>query len=281
MKKNEIYTIITTSFKKIEKSFQKIIVDFQTEDIQHFRSEIKKLRAFFRLLHMESNGTPIFKVTRKINIFYGYVGIIRNLQLHLEKVNHYFENFEENIPSPYLIKLEKELDYWKQHTREFIEPQNNFYNDEDEILAALPDKLTKESIKKFIHYTTNELHNLSIAPEGDQLLHHLRKCLEDIIYNWPFVQPYYISVSAHLPDREEVESLIAILGSFTDKCIDIKLIQTYQDDSTKNDELVLQKIIHTWKIQKREIKQIMYDWLDLILSRQNKVKEIMSLHGHD
>ena len=54
--------------------------------------EIKKLRAFFHLLDMEKGGAGYIKITRKMKTFYGYIGIIRNIQLHLVKINDYCEN---------------------------------------------------------------------------------------------------------------------------------------------------------------------------------------------
>jgi CHAD domain-containing protein len=117
MKKDEIYSVVENTFKKIDKLFRKIIIDFSTEDIQEFRLEIKKLRAFFNLLDMDGNGDIQYKATREMKTFYGYIGIIRNLQLQLEKVNNYFENSTENIPTTYIVKLEKELEYWKKNTK--------------------------------------------------------------------------------------------------------------------------------------------------------------------
>ena len=117
MKKDEINTVVKNSFKKIDKLFHKIIIDFETEDIQGFRVEIKKLRAFFHLLDMEGNGTVQFKITRKMKTFYGYIGIIRNVQLHLEKIKSYCENSTENLPVSYVAKLEKRTGILEKNTK--------------------------------------------------------------------------------------------------------------------------------------------------------------------
>jgi hypothetical protein len=281
MKKDEINTVIKNSFKKIDKLFHKVIFDFETENIQQFRMEIKKLRAFFHLLDMEARGAIPFKITRKMKTFYGYIGIIRNIQLHLKKITSYCEYSTENVPVSYATTLEKELEYWKKNTREFMDFHNNFYNDEDKIIEGLPDKLRKSSIKKFVHHIADELQKL-LVHSADETLHSIRKLLEDIVYNWASVQPYFIPLSAGLSREEEIESLIEMLGTFRDKCIDVTLLQTYYEDSPEHGEIVLQNIIHTWKVQKQELRQIIFDWLDLIQLRPGNIQGVTLLAtGHD
>src|SRR5450432_3386072 len=126
MRKDEINTVVKNIFKRIDKLFHKIIIDFTTEDIQKFRIEIKKLRAFFHLLDMEINKVVQFRITGKIKTFYEYTGIIRKLQLHLEKVNNYFEYSNENIPLCYIAIVRKDLEYWKKNAKEFMDLHNNF-----------------------------------------------------------------------------------------------------------------------------------------------------------
>jgi len=281
MKKDEISIIVKNSFKRIDKLFHKIIIDFETEDIQEFRMEIKKLKSFFHLLDMEGNGDLHFKLTRKMKTFYGYIGIIRNTQLHLKKINSYCEDSMESVPISYTAKLEKELEYWKKHAKEFMDFHNNFHNDEDHIISALPDKLRKGSIKKFVEYIVYELRKLLIHSD-DETLHGTRKLLEDIVYNWAVVQPYFVSRSACLSSEEGIESLIEMLAAFRDKCIDVILLQTYYDDLTDHDKIILQKIIYIWNLQKQELREIIYEWLDLIQLRPRKEKRLTSIYtGND
>ena len=108
----------------------------------------------------------------------------------------------------------------------------------------------------------------------DETLHSIRKLLEDIVYNWASVQPYFVPLSAGLSRGEEIESFIEMLGTFRDKCIDVTLLQTYYEDSTEHDAIVLQNIIHAWNTQKQELRQIIFDLLDLIQLRPQKVKSL-------
>jgi len=265
MKKNEIKEVITSHFKKIDKLFHEIIIGFEIEDIHKFRTQIKKLRAFLHLLNMEVEEVLKIKITKKMKTFYGYIGIIRNLQLHLKNINSYFENSTDKIPKAYTATIEKEIEYWKENTKEVIDFHNNFYNDEEKITSELPDKLRKQSIKKFIQYMVYELHNKLIRLNDDETLHSIRKLLKDILYNWTYVQPYIAPLSPGLSQEEEIGSFIEMLGVFCDKYIGLTLIQKYNNDSAEDEEkIVLEEIIHTWSTEKQELKEIICSKLELL-----------------
>ena len=265
MKKNEIDEVITSHFKKIDKLFPEIITGFKIEDIHKFRTEIKKLRAFLHLVNMEVDVGLEIKITKKMKTFYGYIGIIRNLQLHLKNINSYFENSIDKIPKAYTATIEKEIKYWKENTKEFIDFHNNFPNDEEKITSELPDKLRKQSIKKFIQYMVYELHNKLIRLNDDETLHSIRKLLKDILYNWTYVQHYIAPLSSGLSQEEEIGSFIEMLGAFCDKCSGLTLIQKYNNDSAEDEEkIVLEKIIQTWSTEKQELKEIICSKLELL-----------------
>ena len=266
MKKNEIEEVITSHFKKIDKLFPEIIIDFKIEDIHKFRTEIKKLRAFLHLLNMEVDEGLQIKITKKMKTFYEYIGIIRNLQLHLKNINSYFENSNYKIPKAYTATIEKEIEYRKENTKEFINSHNNFYDDDEEkITSHLPDKLRKQSIKKFIQYMVYELHNKLIRLNDDETLHSIRKLLKDILYNWTYVQPYIAPLSPGLSQEKEIGSFIEMLGVFCDKYIGLTLIQKYNNDSAEDEEkIVLEEIIHTWNTEKQELKEIICSKLELL-----------------
>ena len=86
----------------------------------------------------------------------GILGIIQNFE-QLKKTNESVNDF----PAIYPNMLERELEYWKKLSKDFIDSNYDFISDRKEILATLPDKLTKKSIHKFIHYTLYELSLIS------------------------------------------------------------------------------------------------------------------------
>ena len=59
MKEKEIVEIIEDRFKKIDTLAHIILNDFDEEAIHDLRVEVKKLRAFLRLLDIKKDGEPI------------------------------------------------------------------------------------------------------------------------------------------------------------------------------------------------------------------------------
>ncbi|HET7118296.1 MAG TPA: hypothetical protein VFI29_17495, partial [Hanamia sp.] len=76
--------------------------------------------------------------------------------------------------------------------------------DEKEIVATLPDKLSKESIKKFIHYTLYELQMLS-GRTDDAALESIRKFLEDIFYNLVYIKSFFTDQQSSQFDEEVIK----------------------------------------------------------------------------
>jgi len=265
MKKNEIEEVINNHFKVIDRLFHKIIVEFETEDIQQFRSEVKKLRSFLHMLDMEPSDRIPFKIPKKLKTFYGYMGIIRNLQLQSKRVNIYLENSTTHIPVSYLETLNKEIEDWKKNAIVLMNPDNNFYDDEKQIIEVIPDKLRKKSIRKFIQYILFELQKLIIRLDDGEALHSTRKLLKDVLYNWIFINEFIDSLPIGLSKEEETRSYIEMLGHFRDKCIALVLLQTYYSDSMGNDEKkILQQIELNWQQEKQDLRKMIYDKLSLV-----------------
>ncbi|HET7116933.1 MAG TPA: hypothetical protein VFI29_10610, partial [Hanamia sp.] len=138
MRKEEINEFIKDRFKKMNKYFRKAIDNFESEDIRKFRIEIKKLKVFLHLLSMESEDGFSYRITKRMKTIYGYLGIIQNFQLQLKATNEFVKNNLNSVPLMYLNNIEKELEYWKKCSRDFIDKDFDFFIDEKEIVATLP-----------------------------------------------------------------------------------------------------------------------------------------------
>lgn len=264
MKKNEIREEVDNYFKKIEKSFDKVVVHFNVDDIQQFRVEIKKLRSFFHLLDMEAGGNTHFKITPKMKTFYGYAGIIRNLHLLLFTINNHFEYSTDKDLISFINKLEKEINYWEKNTKGFVDEHKMFYMDEEKTLARLPEKLKRRSIKKFTGYLSYEIQTF-LTRFDDEKLNSIRKLLEDILYNWRYLQLYTDILPHELKHEREIQSLVNYLSDFRDKCAAITILDTYYNDSESDEEkVVLANIIKLYKEHKNDLKKIICSRLELI-----------------
>jgi CHAD domain-containing protein len=261
MKQKKIAAVINKRFKKTDKVFCKIISGFEMESIHEFRTEIKKLRAFFRLLNVEINDDSKLKIPKKMKAFYGYAGTIRNLQLQLKNIFAYSQYIATETYIDYLKKI---IEKWEGNAIEFTGPENNFYRDEKKIIQNLPGKLRKASVKKFLRNKMNELASLVKDLPDDDVLHSIRKLLKDILYNWAFIKRYCKLLPSVFSEEEKIKSFTELLGLFLDKRIGINLLETYCRDCEENGLFIekeineLQEIEGRWRREKQELAQIIY-----------------------
>jgi CHAD domain-containing protein len=265
MKSDEIQVAVKEHFKIIDRLFHKIIIDFNSEDIRELRIEIKKLRSLLRLLNMESVTGYRFRITKKLKTFYGYIGIIRNLQLHVKNINTYCMNSASPIPELYLLKIEKEIQYWKTNAKNFMDLESDFYNDEETMLSELPVRLKKISVKRFLEYVFHELTVLLKHSDDDEILHSIRKLLQDVVYNLSFIHDYIAALPDGMRDEVKTLSCVELLETLRDKCIDLVLLKTYvDDDCTIDEKKVLQQIDCAWQKEKEEVREKIYQSLNTI-----------------
>ena len=240
MKKSEIDKILEKRFKKIEKYFHRSIASFETEYIEAFRTEIRKLKVFLHLVNMESDDGLSYRITKRMKTLYGYFGIIRNLQTQFSKMEKHAEDPTQKAPEGYINILEKELLYWKTLILDFQDAGYSFDNDKQEIAATLPDKLKKKSIKKFVNYTLYELNTLSDRTDDDAL-DSIRKFLEDIYYNYDILGPFFNKQQAKVFDRKAIYECLELFDDFRNRCMSLVLLQTFVNDGL--DELEKQSLV--------------------------------------
>jgi hypothetical protein len=254
MKKEEIDEFVEDAFKKIDKHFHKAIDNFETEHIRKFRTEIKKLKVFLHLLNMESGNGFSFRITKRLKTIYGYLGIIQNFQQQLKKTNEYVKKSASNIPVCYVNMLEKELEYWKKLSKDFVDASYDFSNDEKEIITTLPDKLTKKSIQKFIHYTLYELQEIS-GHLSDDSLDNARKFMEDIYYNYALIKPFITPQQTSLFDEKVVGECLELFNNYRDKCMALALLQTFGVEAlNEHEKQLLKQMENDWLREKKELK---------------------------
>ncbi len=178
---------------------------------------------------MESPSGFQIKLSKKMKTFYGYAGIIRNLQLHNQNIENICKTPGKKYPELYLKKI-KEIKKWEQRTRDFINDDNNFLNDEEKNLNELPAKLTKELIKKFLDYTVCKIHHLLNHLNKNEALDEIRSFFQDIFYNWSYIKNYSSSLSEVFTSDAQRNTCMTVMRYFRDKCIDSTLIETYCGD---------------------------------------------------
>jgi CHAD domain-containing protein len=265
MKKEEIIEYVQESFKKIHKLSGNIIKDFDEEEIHEFRKEIKRVRAFLRLLSVDKAEEDKQKITKKLKTFYGYVGIIRNLQLQQKNISEQFKSTSDKFPDAYFKTLIKEMENWEGTTREYMDIEKDFYNDEEKTLEQLPEKITKSVIVRFINHEISELMSLAMSESTDDNIHSIRKILKDLQYNWEFIKKYNLLLPLHLGDEKEIKSFTDLLGDFHDKVVSLGLLHSYNTFSAVvGEKFILSSIEDTWEKEKKEFKATILEKLDSI-----------------
>ena len=233
MKEKEIIEIVEHRFKTIHKLSHKIIKDFNADDIHDFRIEIKKLRAFLRLAAVEKEvDEPL--IPKLLKTFYGYVGIIRNIQLHRHNIFKYITDYSVDQPAAYIEILDTEKSYWQKET-EYLMEENDFKDDEEDIIKHLPGKLEKPSIKTFIKNKLNELKEQLREISDDNAIHRIRKILKDILYNYDVITGH-ADLPSKISNQDDLKALTSSLGDFRDKCIELEFLQAEYLDKIKDSE---------------------------------------------
>lgn len=95
MKTKEIKKIISGRFKELNRSCDKVKKAFAAKDIHKFRTDVKKLRAFIRLITFSPDKTVKKILPESLRKLYGITGKIRDSQLQLERIKNTHQNNDE------------------------------------------------------------------------------------------------------------------------------------------------------------------------------------------
>jgi hypothetical protein len=254
MKKNEIHAVVADHFNHLDKLLPAVLSRFDENDILNFRKEVKRLKSFLHLLEMEAVLNQPLLLPHRLKSFYGYVGIIRNLQLQFIKLSPYFKNPGTTSEFSYLKKIKEDIVYWKNNARQMMGSNPDLYREKISLLENLPGKLRSGTTKKFIRYISYEIQLLLGRSRDDEALHNIRKFLQDGYNNFHYIKEYASEMPAGLDEREEMNSFIEQLTLFQDKCIAVTMLETWYNDSADKEKLPLENILQEWKIQKQQLK---------------------------
>lgn len=252
MKANDIIEVYKTRFKKISKHYQNLLEDFDAKDIHHFRLEIKKLRAFIRLINSSATQHQC-KIPGDVKSFYNLAGNIRNLQIHQQRMNALSKDLLFEAPHKYLLYLSEEEKLLHQQAREKA-ANLSFKNFESKLIDEAPGKLTGETINSFFkknEMRLDEIISLSFIP--DDGLHEVRKIMKDLMYNLNFTKS---TASSVLRELRFMDTMTSTLGDFHDLCVGLSLLNSvYVTRMTEEDETrILNEIRNQLQLRKDDMK---------------------------
>lgn len=257
MNKQSPAHIIHRSFKRLTKYSAKIKED-NSEAIHLFRVEIKKLRAFLRLLSLELKKDDELKLPPEIKKMYTYAGKVRDRQLHRKRMEVAVKN---NLPPVRSIRRN-----WKVDAEQTAGKKNRWLSAKDfsaaerRLKKKLPHEVGNDAVNAFFRLRIGNI--LTLINKGSYTtgeLHAVRKNLKDIIYT---IKLYRTEMKVNLSfifrdkRREEMaEHLAHELGTYNDLCRDISFLKkAMKKNDDPNAKKEMQSLYNMWLAEKRKQK---------------------------
>lgn len=238
MKQKEIAETVEGLFKKINKLLHKIITKFNARDIHNFREEVKRLGAFLHMVYMDySDEKPV--LPGPLKTFYGYIGIIRNIELQERWLFEYIVKCNADKPQEYADMLAIEKNYWQQQAN-ILMGTNSFDEVKKEIIKLLPQKIDKGRIKNFVKIKLKALATQVDDFKDDSDVHPAWKTLKDILYISPYIQDKSVLPQVIFVE-EDLESITSTLENFLNLSASLAFMRPEYIDKVqdKNERKVL------------------------------------------
>lgn len=259
MNKQSPAHIIHKFFKRLTKYSAKIKEDDSGEAIHLFRIEIKKLRAFLRLLSLELREDDELKLPPEIKKMYKYAGKLRERRLHRKRIEAAGKNIQPSFRS---IRGN-----WKVDTEKKAGKEHKWLSGKDFSVAErglkkkLPDEPGNDAVNAFFRLKIDNI--LTLINKGSYTtseLHAIRKSLKDIIYT---IKLYRTEMKVNLSfifrdkRREELAAHLAHeLGTYNDLCSDISFLKkAMKKNDDHNAKKEMQSLYNIWLAGKRKLKK--------------------------
>ncbi len=272
MNKQTIARILHTYFLRLKKYYTVIEKKTSAETIKPFRIEIKKVRAFLRLLELEIKDPDKLEIPASLKEMHKSGGRYRDLQLHQQRIRETVKkNTAITITMSSLLKegnqqLKKERQDFFQH--------KNFPAAERKLQEELPDKYNIETIKRFFRDKLDIIAGIIAAGTyHDKELHNIRKKLKDVLY---IIKLYRIDIKKPLGFRfwnkaelQHVKGLEDKLGLVNDIHNALVLLQSEKiNQFAGKEKKLLLSIRRQLVAEKRKLKtQIIFFLQELPLDR--------------
>jgi len=245
----EIQTTLESMFDKIDIKLKKAENGFDHEEIHSFRTEIKKLKAFLRLLSV--------KFPKKLNQIYKILGHIRILQLQKLNIGKLVQEVDIKMPATCAM-IHTETVAYKKKVTSLTKDYHFFKKNITEVKNIISDKITQISTRRYIKAELKNLHNILALEEiDDESMHDIRKLLKDFHYNESLLKNDFTAESnARLFLSYDIQSVTELLGDFHDICVAINLLdEELTTPAIFGDERqILLDIWNKWQADKNHLR---------------------------
>ncbi|MEJ7739884.1 MAG: CHAD domain-containing protein [Chitinophagaceae bacterium] len=259
MEKKKLKVLISARLKKMKKYCDSIQHSFGDEDIHKFRVEVKKLRAFLRLIGLGLKNPGNLKLPKKLKDINAAAGVIRDIHLHLQRMEAAVpENADK--PDSYLNLLKEKVAKTQKKLGKLLS-KDPMPSMEKEILKALPAHLPVETINKFVKQKMTAIALLILGRhEEDEDIHTVRKHLKDLMYDVRIFQEdeknALLKPLLAAEKINQIDQLAQRLGEFNDICFAILFLEPgYLKQVDENEKKQLLRIQEGWLQEKKTLKQ--------------------------
>lgn len=224
MKKSEKIGILDKRCHRLQKQKALLLAGFAAEANHDFRVEVKKLRAFLRLLRFSQPQAEGLHLPKPFHQFYQAVGDVRSMQIQKQWVEEVCKEMACSVPAGYmevLTRREKEaIKSVREKAKEISLPAIHH-----QLVKAVHGTWHKKDAEAFVQKKREKLvAYLASVTLTDEVLHNVRKLIKDLLYVWPWIE---VEMAEAFPSRyftkEACLSLADKLGSFQDSCTVIAL----------------------------------------------------------
>ncbi|ANE50438.1 CHAD domain-containing protein [Flavisolibacter tropicus] len=258
MKEKAILDVLKLRMKRLKKHFLKLRKSFDPEELHDYRLEMKKLKAFLRLLNTHRTHHETLKLNRHLKTYYKLTGNLRNLQLHEQRIQELANENHLTLPVVFTELLEKEKEKAIEQLR--VEEQKlSFKKNRKDLLSPIQLEIKAGERKSYLlNQHTALIAILAPASFSDDDLHDVRKIVKDIGYNRDYLGSYMsLLLPALLVKKEEADGLAEKLGEFHDLCVSQTLLHLPEVIQIKElaESTVLQELQRVIECKKRTMKE--------------------------
>ncbi len=193
--------------------------DYNKKTTHHFRTDTKKLRAFYRLISLEAGQARKLKLPGKLHKMYHHAGAVRDLQVQIKNVEDYFQKTGIKLHTLQAM-LELRLKRLSEKKGQIL-PGEYFADQEKRAQLKSPPQLHAETLQQFFRQKKEAISSIITKARFNATdLHNIRKNIKDILY---VTGIYTEDIGSSLPmlfrknnEMKEMEDLADELGRYND-----------------------------------------------------------------
>ncbi len=256
MKKKTPAYIVHHYFKQLDKYSVKMRKELKEDTIHLFRVDVKKLRAFLRMMRSGVTEPEQLKFSGQFKKMYSIAGNIRDRQLFLERIKETGKTY----PGGKIQTLKKEIKELGSKRDLFI-TKKDFGEMVRRIVKHLPVILPGTLVQDFVQQKQDIINGIIAGADyKDKNLHNIRKGIKDIVYiSRIFTDD--LKIRASLPFRTKAElvkaeDLAHSIGLFNDAGIALSFLKLSEVRKANGKEKEhLRWLRNQWLAEKRKLKK--------------------------